>query len=88
MFLDFEKNVQKNAKTYVQFQRPLNHSAAINSLHSYRKSVALSRQHQTCLLGRSVHIHKKLSNLELRVINVYKSSNALDGQINNLNELQ
>ena len=28
--------------------------------------------------GRSVHIHQKLCNLELRVINTYKSSNTLD----------
>jgi len=28
--------------------------------------------------GRSVHIHKKLRNLELCVINVRKSSNTLD----------
>ena len=68
-FLDFEKNVQKTQKRTYSFRghlitpRPL--------IHSYRKSVALSRQHQTCLLGRSVHIHKKLSNLELCVINVY-----------------
>ena len=35
--------------------------------------------------GRSVHIHKKLCNLELCVINVYKSSNTADWQINKLN---
>jgi len=60
---------RKNVRTVSEATLKL--YAAINSLHSYRKSVALSRQHQTCLLGRSVHIHKKLSNLELRVINVY-----------------
>ena len=61
-------------------------------IHSYRKSVPASHQHQTSLLRNADVVFTFTKNYApwkiICVINIYNSSNTLDWEINNRNELQ
>ena len=80
VFLDFEKKRKNVKRTYSSRGHSITPvlSTQLPKV-STGKSPTSDIFAQKC--GRSVHIHKKLRNLELCVINGYKCSNTLDRQI-------